>query len=437
MSTKDVAIVGAGLAGLHCALCLLKAGLEVVVIEASDAPGGRIRTDHVDGFLLDRGFQVLLTAYPEAVQVLDYAALDLHAFKPGALVWRNGRFHRFADPFRDPIAALRLAVDPVVTIGDKLRVAKLRAGVQVGSIAKLFAYPESTTRHFLQNYGFSSRMIETFFEPFFGGVFLERELATSSRYFEFLFRMFSTGTVAVPAAGMQAIPEQLAARLPPGGLLLNHRVTGLIAVEAGFSIAIDSGDPIFARSVVIATEEPESRRLLGAFDSCAAGGAARTWNGTTAFYFAAEDAPVDEPLLILNGEGNSAGPVNNSVVMSKVSATYAPPGAHLISASVVGDVAESEQFRAELEEGVRRHLAKWFGTQVRKWQTLGSTSLARALPLQETANWEQGQSAAGVRNVFVCGDFLETSSIQGSLASGRRAAQALLASQSFDAARTI
>src|SRR5450631_1018581 len=113
---KQVAIIGAGLAGLECARLLQQTGSNVVLLEASDAPGGRIRTDRVDGYLLDRGFQVLLTAYPEARRALDYKALSLRSLIPGALVWHDGEFHRFADPFRDPLAAMNLLFDPVISV---------------------------------------------------------------------------------------------------------------------------------------------------------------------------------------------------------------------------------------------------------------------------------------------------------------------------------
>ena len=425
---KDVAIIGAGLAGLNCALTLQKASLDIVVLEASDAPGGRIRTDNVDGFLLDRGFQVLLTAYPEAQKVLDYSALNLQQLKPGALVWKGGRFHRFADPFREPLASLRLALDPIVSLGDKFRVARLRAQVQTGSIPVLFTRDETTTRTFLRNFGFSSAMIETFFEPFFGGVFLEKELATSSRYFEFLFRMFSAGAVAVPAKGMQAIPQQLAGRLAPGTLLLKNRVSQVTSTNPGFSITIEDRPAVAARCLVIATEEPEASRLQLSLNLAQNQISLRRWNSTIAFYFAADQPPVSEPILILNGEGSSAGPVNNAVVMSQVSASYAPAGAHLISASVVGSDA-ANGVRPNLEADVRDHLEKWFGAQVQQWRSLGSRFVPKALPLQKTAAWECGQNASGIESVFFCGDFLETSSIQGSLASGRRAAQAVLDSR--------
>jgi phytoene dehydrogenase-like protein len=214
----DAVVIGAGLAGLSCALSLEAAGVSVTLLEAGDAPGGRVRTDLIEGFRLDRGFQVLLTAYPEAKRLLDYPALQLKQFEPGALVWHGGKFHRFADPFRNPMGAARFLFDSIVPLADKLHVAKLRARVQRGTWEEIFARTERTTRDYLQAVPFSADIIERFFEPFFAGVFLEPELVTSSRFFEFLFRIFSLGDTAVPAAGMQQIPLQLAAKLRPGTL---------------------------------------------------------------------------------------------------------------------------------------------------------------------------------------------------------------------------
>src|SRR5450631_336482 len=202
---KDVVVIGAGLAGLECARLLEQRQTDVALLEASDAPGGRVRTDVVDGFRLDRGFQVLLDSYPEAQRALNYPALSLKRFLPGALVWHRGSFHRFADPFREPLAATGLLFDPVVPLMDKLRVLRLRSQVARMGNADYLEHPERTTRAFLQDFGFSEVIIRRFFQPFFGGVFLETELATSSRLFEFLFRMFSTGSAGVPALGMGEI----------------------------------------------------------------------------------------------------------------------------------------------------------------------------------------------------------------------------------------
>jgi phytoene dehydrogenase-like protein len=422
----DAVVIGAGLAGLSCALSLEAAGVSVTLLEAGDAPGGRVRTDLIEGFRLDRGFQVLLTAYPEAKRLLDYPALQLKQFEPGALVWHGGKFHRFADPFRNPMGAARFLFDSIVPLADKLHVAKLRARVQRGTWEEIFARTERTTRDYLQAVPFSADIIERFFEPFFAGVFLEPELVTSSRFFEFLFRIFSLGDTAVPAAGMQQIPLQLAAKLRPGTALAGARVSKVRRGSRSFQIEIEGKDQQEARAVVLAVAGNDGNQLLAGVGGWSIP-EVRAWNRTTAFYYAAPRAPVDEPIILLNGEGRAAGPVNHVAVMSAVSPQYAPPGAHLVVASVVGEAPAENAARMRLEKAVRLHMRRWFGATVESWKMLGAYPLARALPQQRHAEWEQAPvRLGGTGGVYMCGDYRETASIQGALASGRRAAEAVI-----------
>jgi phytoene dehydrogenase-like protein len=420
----DAVIVGAGLAGLSCAISLEAAGLTVSLLEASDGPGGRVRTDVVEGFRLDRGFQVMLTAYPEAKRLLDDNALQWKKFEPGALVWHGGKFHRFADPFRNPIGAARFLFDSIVPVSDKLRVAKLRARVQRGTFEEIFARPERTTRDYLNSIPFSPEIIDRFFEPFFAGIFLERELVTSSRFFEFLFRMFSVGDTVVPAKGMQQIPLQLASRLRPGTLQTGARGSKLTRGPQSFAVEIEGQPNLEARAVVLAVAGNEGNALLGGVGGWSVP-EVRAWNQTTAFCYAAERVPVNEPIILLNGEGRAAGPVNNVAIMSAVSSAYAPPGAHLVVASVVGD--------SSAEHEVRAHLRKWFGAVVDSWRLLRTYPIPHALPQQRHAEWEQSPvRLGGTGGVYMCGDYRETASIQGALASGRRAAEAVVQDVSGD-----
>jgi phytoene dehydrogenase-like protein len=422
----EVVVIGAGLAGLSCTLSLEASGIPVTLLEAADAPGGRVRTDLVEGFLLDRGFQVMLTAYPEARRLLDYSALQLKNFRPGALVWHGGRFHRFADPFRNFTGAARFLLDPIVPLTDKLRVATLRAHVLRGNCEELFARPERTTRDYLQAVPFSADIIERFFQPFFGGVFLERELVTSSRFFEFLFRMFSTGDTAVPAAGMQQIPLQLAGKLKAGTLVTGARVAKVTRNAQFFEVEMERGEKLEARAVVLAVAGNEGNSLLAGVGGWSVP-EVRAWNQTTAFYYAVQQAPVSEPIVLLNGEGRSAGPVNNVAVMSVVSPTYAPAGAHLVMASVVGEAPGEGAALVRLDGEVRAHLKKWFGPVVDSWNLLKAYPLPQALPQQRHAEWEQAPvRLGGTGGVYMCGDYRETASIQGALASGRRAAEAVI-----------
>lgn len=422
----DAIIVGAGLAGLSCAVRMEAAGASVCLLEMEDAPGGRIRTDVVDGFRLDRGFQILLTGYPALDELIDLKGLRLKTFSSGALVRHGGRYHHFADPFRGSMAAaIGLAFDGIVPFKDKLLIAKLRSHVKKGTIADLFTRDETTTREHLAAFGFSARMIERFFEPFFAGVFLERELITSSRFFEFLFRMFSFSDAAVPENGMEMIPRQLAVRLKAGTLQLKTEVKRLRRERNSFITDLRDGRTINARTVILALPDPQVRELLNGLSGRAKLGRDVQWNRTTTFYYSSHRTPIADPILILNGEGMKAGPVNNAVVMSQVSAAYAPPGAHLVAASVVGQAPEAQSTMEKLEAEVREHLSSWFGPDVSRWEVLGGYPITKALPLCRSAMWEQ--SAVRLTDgVYVCGDYRELPSIQGALSSGKRAAEAAL-----------
>ena len=407
--TVDVAIVGGGLAGLCCARELAARGLDAHVFEAADAVGGRVRTDVVDGFRLDRGFQVFLTAYPEARRVLDYEALDLRAFDPGAVVWTGEALEHIGDPIRRPSSLLPTLLSSVGSLADKLRILRLRRAVTQPSLTKLWSRPELTTLGALrERYGFSERMVERFFRPFLGGVFLDPDLTASSRAFEFYFRMFSRGDAAVPAAGMQAIPEQLAAGLPDGRVRLDAPVDSASAD----AITLASGERIEARAVVVATEAAAAAALLPGFEAPGS-------RSTLCLYWAADRAPLRDKKLVLDGTG--AGPVNNVQVMSRVAPTYAPDGQELISASVLGRPSAPDD---EIEREARTQLRGWFGAEVNDWRFLRADHVRHALPdlpslepPERPVRWHNG--------VFVAGDHRRNASINGAMLCGRHAAEAV------------
>ncbi len=406
----DVIVIGAGLAGLCCALRLQQGGLSVSILEASDGVGGRVRTDRVEGFLLDRGFQVLLTGYPEAQQVLDYQALGLHFFYPGALVRFGGRFERVADPWRRPLDAGKTLLSSIGTLTDKLHVSRLRARILAGSPEDLFLRPETTTLEALRKAGFSEKMIDRFFRPFLGGIFFDPELGFSSRMFEYIFRMISQGDTALPAGGMGSIPEQVASRLLPGALRLCTRVDSV----AREGVTLASGERITSRVLVIATEETEAARLLGEKPPAS--------RSTTTQYFAAEKSPLSEPVLVLNGEGK--GPVNSLCVPSVIAPSYAPKGRVLIAASILGDPPESDP---QLETAVRAQLSGWFGAAVEDWRHLRTYRIPHALPLQVPPLFNPTSPTVQIHPwMFVCGEYRSAASIQWAMFSGRRTAEAVM-----------
>jgi phytoene dehydrogenase-like protein len=409
MAKPSVIIVGAGIAGLCCARRLQEAGADYTVVEASDAVGGRMRSDRLDGFVLDRGFQVLLTAYPECRAVLDYDALELQAFDPGTLIRRGGKFHRLADPWRRPTKALGSLFSAAGTLGDKWGVARLRSGLRQKSIEEIFASPERSTLEELEDQGFSPRIIESFFRPFLGGVFLDRELATTSRMFEFVFKMFAEGEAALPSGGIQAIPESVAAGLRPGSVRLGAPVE---QVDPG-SCLLAGGERLEAEHVVVATDGTEATRL--------GRGTAPQWRGTVCFYFDAPEPPLREPVLVLAGEG--AGPVNNLCVVTNVAPATAPAGRTLVSVSTVGLTDEDE---GELERAVRGQLRDWFGAAVERWRLIRAYRIGRALPALPAGALDAARGRTGFGGTVVCGDHTFHGSIHGAMLSGRRAAESIL-----------
>jgi phytoene dehydrogenase-like protein len=408
MPEAEVLIVGAGLAGLACARALHAQGVGFQILEASDAPGGRVRTDRQDGFLLDRGFQVLLTAYPEALRQLDYDALRLRPFYPGAMVRHEGRFYRMSDPWREPGSVLSGLFCPVGTFADKFRLAKLRRHVLGQSVDEILASVETSTLQELRQRGFSRLMIDRFFKPFIGGVTLDPKLGVSSRMFEFAFRMFAEGDAALPADGMHAIPDQLAAGLPPGSILTHQRVG---SVGPGL-VTLETGESLKAEAVVIATEGAEAARLLGAERQPPS-------RGVVCYYFSAKDPPVADPILVLSG--STRGPINNLAVMNLVAPTYAPPGENLVSVTVVGVPSRDEQALLKM---VRNQLKRWYGLVAEEWPLLRVYRLERALPA--VFPLEVGKTPRLEAGLYVCGDHKSTPSIQGALESGRLAAEALI-----------
>ena len=408
----DVAIVGAGLAGLACARVLDEAGKQVVVLEASDGIGGRVRTDLVEGFQLDRGFQVLFTAYPEAQRQLDYAALELKEFEPGALVRLGGQFHRVPDPFRSDgvrgIAtnALDVTRAPIGTLPDKARMAKLRRSLLGKSAADLLRGPDISTSTALRDRGFSESIIDRFFRPLFGGIQLDLSLTTSNRMFDVMFRTLAAGPAALPAKGMGAIPAQLGASLPAEAIRLRSRVG---AIE-GTTLWLHGGGRIEARAVVVATEAPEACRLLG-LPAVRSKHAACVW-------YAAPVAPVEGRSIVLDGE--ASGPVANLAVVSTIAPSYAPEGEHLIAAACPGTAEPG------IEVAVRSQMLGWFGPAVERWRYLRTYLIDHAQPDQRPPFHPKQEVRLGDHR-YVAGDHRDTASIQGALYSGRRTGEAVLA----------
>ena len=402
----DVVVVGAGLAGLACARALTSRGLDVRVLEAGDAVGGRVRTDHVDGYTLDRGFQVLNTGYPELRRVADLGALALRPFDPAAGVMVDGERVVLANPVHRPGGAAAALGLRVGGIGGKAALglyAGLCATLPVSGIKHRADVPAAEA---WRRASIPPDVVDAVLRPFFSGVTLERDMTTTRRFTDLMMRMFVRGDSTVPAGGMQALPEQLAGGLPAGTVRLDTPVHDVAAHALG-----TARGTVEARAVVVATDGWAAARLLpGRLDAPAA-------RGVTTVYHAAPDFPEATATLMLDAPGS---PVANTLVLSEAAPEYAPPGRALVATSMVHGSVPADVDGPE----VRSALARLHRTETAGWELVATYDLPHALPGMPAPH--PLRKPVRVRDVYVAGDHRDTSSIQGALVSGRRAATAVL-----------
>lgn len=418
MTDVEIAVVGGGLAGLETARQLADADREVVVYEAGPSVGGRVQSDRTDGFTLDRGFQVLFTAYPEAKRVLSYPDLDLHRFPPGAIVCRPNHRSVVADPLRDPFRAVETVFSRDLTLRDKLQIFRLRQSLVGRSRAEIFAGPDETIEAFLRARGFSDRFIESVAAPFYGGITLDRSLQASSRLFQFTFSMLAEGAAAIPAEGMQAIPRQVAARArEQGARIQTNAAVESIDGNGPVTLWVD-GKSVTADTVVVAAGPAESKRLTGIETIPTTGRRVRTQY----FELQAGNPIADQPRIHLNAEG----PVPNQVVsLSAVAPSYAPAERSLLGASTPGEPSVTD---AELADRTRRAIASWYpAASFEDLRLLETVDVPFAQYAQPPGIHESLPSVGAPEgSVFLAGDYTSDSSINGALRSARQAATAIL-----------
>ncbi len=418
-----IIIVGAGLAGLTCAKMLKEAGKEVLVLEAADQVGGRVRTDyHEDGYRLDRGFQVLFTAYAAATRHLDYDRLKRRTFDPGALIYKDGKLHEIADPLREPDRIIPSLLNPLISPTDKMRVLGLLGLVRGYSTSDIFTGKvqngdDETTEQFLRRWGFGDGFIDNFARPFYGGIFLDRSLQTSARMFLFTFKMLSEGSIIIPAEGMQRLPDQLAATLPTGSVRTNMRVAEvLVKNNRAHGVRLSNGETIEAEQVIIATEGPVAEKFVDKPLPAQPVSA-------MCLYFAGDERLYTQRKIVLNASPDAY--VNNAVLLTNIAPSYAPPRKHLLSVTVLGNPPEDDE---QVARRAIAEMARWFPNyDLSRWQLLAAYRIPFAQFQQPVGIFDRlPNNRTSVEGLYLAGEYTKSSSIQGAMHSGEYAARDIL-----------
>lgn len=408
-------VVGAGLAGLTCAKVLAEAGRSLLLLEASQAPGGRVVSGRTpEGFVLDRGFQVLLDSYPTARRHLDFGALGGGRFRSGAMFVGAGRPRVLENPLRRPLAVLGALRSGVLSVADQLRLARLVVRLAAGLKGE-----DVTTEVLLRSCGFSEDFFARFARPFFGGVLLDPALGTSARLFANYLKYLALGAAVLPAGGIGGIAGQLASGLPAGSVRYGARVVEILDRGAGVAgVVLEDGTAVRGDDVVLAVDEPAMCRLLGR-------GQPRAAEGTAVHYFRARRAFYGGGWLCLPPRCADS-PVLHGALVTNVAPALAPAGAHLWSVTVW-----PEHPRAADAEFVAAQVASWFGAAPSELEPVGFVRVPYAVPRQVPGFADRpvpwGAVPAGV---VVAGDAVCGASIEAVMASGEAAAKNVISSGS-------
>ncbi len=417
----DVIIIGGGLSGLTAARQLHSLCIDFKLIEASNRIGGRVKTDIIDGFRLDHGFQVLLTAYPEAQRWLNYSDLNLKAFNPAALLlYPNGSKDQLGDPLRDFGSLFPTLLSNAGSLSDKLKTWTLKNRLAKLSVEEIFQQKEISTMDVLsEEYGFSQKMIRHFFQPFFAGIFLDSELKTSRRMFDFVFKMFSENDTAIPNLGMEEIPKHLASKLTKESIITNARVRKIDGQE----VILEDGSSFRAPHIILATQ---AKGMVKEYASIKT-----NHQSTTHLHFVAQDDPIGMPVIALNASEKRL--ANNICTISNVANAYAPEGQHLVSISVVGD---SGMDGKALQQAVQKELQTWVGKSSLDWEHLHTRKIEYALPNQQNVLHRAPENQYTLRDgLYACGDFQMNGSINAAMITGRKVAE--IVGQNLEASNKI
>lgn len=409
---KPVVIVGAGLAGLTCARTLKRNGIPFLLIEGDDRVGGRLKTDLVGNYYLDRGYQVYFTAYPTARNQVDEEKLHLQRFEPGCYVLWDGEQHLVSreKPFQ-------FAVSGFLSVSDKLRLAKWTSDLQWLDEEDIAEMEDRTIESYLLDEGFSDEFIDRFARPLLGGIFLDRTVSTSCRQLAFVWKVMSEGEATIPAQGMEMIPKQLSATFGPDVLRLGTRVVEIIKRGGTVvGVKLDTGEEIDAEQVVLACDAPQVSALSGIpFDI--------NFRHSITLYFTAPQQPIKGGWLVLNG--NMRGITNHVVPMSNVNPLADQLSKHLVSATILGERQETD---AQLAEIVKSEMRLWFPNHdAESWELLRGYRLRNAQMVQPPGFKSKlpGNESA-IPGLYFAGEFTRNSSIDGAMHSGLDCAELLV-----------
>lgn len=403
----NVYIIGAGISGLIAALVLEENGIHPTIIEATERPGGRVKTDIIEGFQLDRGFQVLLSNYPAAQKYLDYDALQLQKFKAGACIFIDGKQKFFGDPLRDLSMVFSTLFSGIGNLSDKLKVLKLNKKLQKKSLPAIFETKETTTLQYLQDLGFSTGIINQFFKPFFSGIFLETALDTSSRMFEFVFKMFGEGLALLPKGGIEEISKQLTNKLQHTTFRLNTKV----ATVNNQVISLENGEEIEADYTIIATEPSSLVSNLSNQKTA--------WKSCQNLYFTTSKKSYEAPFIGLVTKENSL--INNIFYHTSLPMVHQGEG-ELLSVTVV---KEHQLTETALIEAVQKELKE--NCNIQDTTFLKLYHIPKALPQLQNIQYELQPSETRLTDtIFLAGDIQLNGSLNAAMIAGERAATAIL-----------
>lgn len=400
---ETIYIIGAGVSGLIAAFELEKEGLKPVIIEQTGEIGGRVKTISEKGYAMDLGFQVLLSAYPLAKNYLDMDALELKKLESGAMIYVNNKTYRIGDPLRNLNVLFPTLFSNIGSIIDKVKILKLNSRLKHKSIDEIFNSPEVSTLQYLIDFGFSDKIIERFFKPFFGGIFLESSLKTSSRMFEFVYKMFGEGYATIPKLGIGEISNQLGEKLNNTDFRFNSEVKEITKDK----ILMSSGEEIPHNGVILAANSnsiinPYKRPVI-------------EWKACMCIYFEVDQTNIPKNTIALISDSESY--ANNLYAYTDVKT-----GNNILSVTAIDFDKKTDE---EIIDKINSEVKKYTGALKIKY--IQHYRINKALPdIQNLKMTFQQKEDKVNNNIFLAGDSLMNGSLNAAMESGRLAAKALL-----------